>query len=125
MKKITALTLIAFCSLPALAQGQGGFSNPVQASAGGFSGPSVTATTIEQAKSLRDDAKVTLRGYIEKSLGGDNYLFKDETGTITVDIDSHRWNGQNVTPKDKVELQGEVDKDWNSVEIDVDRIIKL
>ena len=30
-----------------------------------------------------------------------------------------------VTPKDTVEIQGEVDKDWNSVEIDVKQIRKV
>ena len=35
------------------------------------------------------------------------------------------WNGVTVTPKDTVEIQGEVDKDWNSVEIDVKQIRKV
>ena len=30
-----------------------------------------------------------------------------------------------VTPQDKVELQGKVDKDWNEFEIDVKQVIKL
>ncbi|MDI5434721.1 NirD/YgiW/YdeI family stress tolerance protein, partial [Salmonella enterica subsp. enterica serovar Kentucky] len=41
------------------------------------------------------------------------YVFKDATGTINVDIDHKRWNGLTVTPQDTVEIQGEVDKDWN------------
>ncbi|GCS46334.1 hypothetical protein HmCmsJML009_03941 [Escherichia coli] len=45
-------------------------------------------------------------------------MFKDASGTINVDIDHKRWNGVTVTPKYTVEIPGEVDKDWNSVEID-------
>ncbi|MDR8274407.1 NirD/YgiW/YdeI family stress tolerance protein, partial [Acinetobacter baumannii] len=41
-----------------------------------------------------------------------------------VDIDHKRWNGVTVGPQDTVESQGEVDKDWNSVEIDVKQIRK-
>ena len=36
-----------------------------------------------------------------------------------------RWNGQTITPKDKVQLEGKVDKDWSSVEVDVKNIKKL
>ncbi len=92
---------------------------------GGFQGPSVSASTVEQAKTMRDDTYVTLQGNIVQHLGGDRYLFQDNTGNITVDIDNHKWAGQNITPNDKVEIQGEVDKDWNSVEIDVDLIRKI
>ncbi|MDH8131763.1 OB fold stress tolerance protein YgiW, partial [Klebsiella pneumoniae] len=78
-----------------------------------------SVTTVESAKSLRDDTWVTLRGNIVERISDDLYVFKDASGTINVDIDHKRWNGVTVTPKDTVEIQGEVDKDWNSVEIDV------
>ena len=51
--------------------------------------------------------------------------YNDATGTVNVDIDHKRWNGVTVTPQDVVEIQGEVDKDWNSVEIDVKQITKV
>ena len=79
----------------------------------------------ESAKSLRDDTWVTLRGNIVERISDDLYVFKDASGTINVDIDHKRWNGVTVTPKDTVEIQGEVDKDWNSVEIDVKQIRKV
>lgn len=124
MKKVVTITLLALLALPALANTAGGFTDSTTAGTGGFKGPSTALTTVEIAKTLRDDAKVVLRGKIERHLGGDNYLFSDSTGSITVDIDNKKWNGQMVSPQDQVEIQGEVDKDWNSVEIDVDRIIK-
>ncbi|MDR1935344.1 MAG: NirD/YgiW/YdeI family stress tolerance protein, partial [Candidatus Accumulibacter sp.] len=62
---------------------------------------------------------------IIRHLGKDKYLFKDATGEITVEIDDDEWGGQTITPDDLVELQGEIDKEWRRVEIDVDRVLPL
>ncbi|MGK9173901.1 YgiW/YdeI family stress tolerance OB fold protein [Yokenella regensburgei] len=135
MKKIAAMTaIVMICSAPVFAantnqtaaQG-GGFNGPGATSAqgGGFTGPAGGTATVERAKSMRDDAWVTLRGNIVERLSDDVYTFKDTTGTINVDIDHKRWNGVSVGPQDVVEIQGEVDKDWNSVEIDVKQVNKV
>lgn len=71
------------------------------------------------------DARVALKGHIIQSLGGKDYLFKDATGTITVEISEKRWQGQKIGPDDLVEIRGEVDKEWSKVTIEVKRIIKL
>ena len=135
MKKIAAITaIVALCSAPVFAANQGGFSGPganqtqtqaQQTQAGGFVGPNGSSTTVANVKSLRDDTWVTLRGNITERISDDLYVFKDASGTINVDIDHKRWSGQTVTPQDTVEIQGEVDKDWNSVEIDVKQIRKV
>ncbi len=133
MKKIAAITaIVALVSMPVLAAEQGGFSGPgaahtsqTTAQKGGFVGPNGSVTTVENAKSLRDDTWVTLRGKIVERISDDLYKFQDASGTVNVDIDHKRWNGVTVTPKDTVEIQGEVDKDWNSVEIDVKQISKV
>lgn len=128
MKKLAAMVAVmALCSAPVLAAQQGGFSGPTatQSQTGGFVGPNGSSTTVESAKSLRDDTWVTLRGNIVERISDDLYLFKDATGTVNVDIDHKRWNGVTVGPQDLVEIQGEVDKDWNSVEIDVKQITKV
>ena len=74
---------------------------------------------------MRDDAPVTLRGNIVKHLGKDKYLFQDSSGTIQVEIDDDKWQGQTIGPNDTVELHGEIDRDFNSVEVEVDRVVKL
>ena len=128
MKKFAAvIAVMALCSAPVMSAEQGGFSGPsaTQSQAGGFQGPNGSVTTVESAKSLRDDTWVPLRGNIVERISDDLYVFKDASGTINVDIDHKRWNGVTVTPKDTVEIQGEVDKDWNSVEIDVKQIRKV
>ena len=131
MKKIAAMTaIVALVSMPAAEQG--GFTGPSSttqvsstAQAGGFTGPSGAVTTVANAKSLRDDTWVTLRGKITERISDDLYKFQDASGVINVDIDHKRWNGVTVGPQDTVEIQGEVDKDWNSVEIDVKQIRKI
>lgn len=128
MKKLAAIiAVMALSSAPVLAAQQGGFSGPTatQSQSGGFVGPNGSSTTVESAKSLRDDTWVTLRGNIVERISDDLYLFKDATGSVNVDIDHKRWNGVTVTPQDVVEIQGEVDKDWNSVEIDVKQVTKV
>ncbi len=47
-----------------------------------------------------------LRGNITERLSDDRYTFRDESGTVVVEIDHKRWNGVTVTPQDKVELRG-------------------
>lgn len=109
MKKFAAvIAVMALCSAPVMAAEQGGFSGPsaTQSQAGGFQGPNGSVTTVESAKSLRDDTWVTLRGNIVERISDDLYVFKDASGTINVDIDHKRWNGVTVTPKDTVEIQG-------------------
>ena len=133
MKKIAAMTaIVALVSMPVLAAEQGGFTGPSSttqvsstAQAGGFTGPSGAVTTVANAKSLRDDTWVTLRGKITERISDYLYKFQDASGVINVDIDHKRWNGVTVGPQDTVEIQGEVDKDWNSVEIDVKQIRKI
>ena len=131
MKKYTLAALIALCSAPVLAQ-QGGFLDPAapqthtqNTQQGGFSGPSAALTTVDKVKSMSDDTWVMLQGNIEQRVGDDTYTFRDASGTLTVEIDKKRWNGQTITPKDKVQLEGKVDKDWSNVEVDVKTIKKL
>ncbi|MBA0180896.1 YgiW/YdeI family stress tolerance OB fold protein [Pectobacterium carotovorum] len=131
MKKAAALLVItALVSAPAFAaQSGGGFVNPetpaVGTHQGGFVDSQSSLTTVDKAKDLRDDSWVMLRGNIEKRLGDENYLFRDSTGTMEVEIDHKRWNGQMVSPTDKVEISGELDKEFNAVGVDVKQIRKL
>ncbi|HID9467352.1 MULTISPECIES: YgiW/YdeI family stress tolerance OB fold protein [Serratia] len=131
MKKYTLAALIALCSAPVMAQ-QGGFLDPAapqthtqNTQQGGFSGPSAALTTVDKVKSMSDDTWVMLQGNIEQRVGDETYTFRDASGTLTVEIDKKRWNGQTITPKDKVQLEGKVDKDWSNVEVDVKTIKKL
>ncbi|OAL81704.1 hypothetical protein AY606_02955 [Acinetobacter sp. SFB] len=84
-----------------------------------------TTTTVKHALTLKDDTKVQLKGYVVKAVGDEKYQFRDNTGTITVDIDDELWQGKPVNAKTPVTLIGEVDIDYRPakrVEIDVDAV---
>lgn len=122
MKKLTTLLLIASLATSGAALAKS-YDMPYQG--GGFSGPASQTVTVSQAQRMADDIRVTLKGYIVQQLDHKDYLFKDETGTIQVEIKNHIWNGVTITPEDLVEISGEIDKDWTSVEIEVKQIRKL
>lgn len=132
MKKLPLITLVAALATAPVFAATGGFSGPsdiknntaqtTPTQAGGFSGPNVSETTVAKALDMADDSWVILRGNIVKQLDRKHYEFTDGTGTMTIEISDKRWNGLNVTPKDKVEIRGEIDKDWNSKKVEVKQI---
>ena len=93
---------------------------------GGFQDTSNTnLTTVSQAIKMNDNTYVKLQGILEKQVSGDKYIFKDSTGTMTVEIDNDKWAGQVIKPGDKIEIVGELEKKFNSVKIDVDTVKKI
>ncbi|EPS0558330.1 YgiW/YdeI family stress tolerance OB fold protein [Enterobacter roggenkampii] len=120
MKKILMALIFTGFSFTALAQNSGFVAQDGQAASQGvFSDPATEMSTAAQAKTLRDDTWVVLEGNIVKQLGHEIYQFRDSSGTVNIEIDDKRWPGKNVSPTDKVRLEGKVEKDWNSVNIDV------
>ena len=113
----TVFAVAVAVALPVYAQG--GFVDNASQSA--------SALTIEEAKKLRDDSPVQLQGNIVRALGDEKYTFRDASGEIVVEIDNDVWRGVTVGPGDKVEIRGEIDKDFPGfpVEIEVDAIKKL
>lgn len=129
MKKHAALlAILALATAPVFAATQGGFVDAnapaAQAKQGGFQNDQGSVVTVKQAEEMKDDSWITVRGQLEKQIGDEDYLFRDATGTMKVEIDHKRWDGLTVTPKDRVELTGELDKDFNSIELDVKRVRK-
>lgn len=118
-KFITASAFVVALGLSTSALANG-FTGPQQA--GGFQGPGLAPSSVAEALKLNDDTPVVLVGQIEKSLGDEKYLFKDASGSVTVEIDNEDWRGVTVTPKDTIVIQGEIDKDFFKTEIDVDSI---
>ena len=119
MKKLLAATSLA------LVLGMAGNAMAQQPASvrGGFQGPGLTVMTVSEALKLNDDAPVKLSGKIEKSLGNEKYLFKDATGSITIEIDDEDWNGVNATPETEIIITGEIDKDMlRDAEVDVDMV---
>lgn len=122
MRLLIFTAMAILLSFPA----QAAFDGP-GAQRGGFSGPAAPAdgTTVSEAKKLPDDSIVVLTGNIVAQVPGsdDNYIFRDSTGEIRVDIDHKYFRGQHVTPQNTVRISGEVDKDLGKApEIDVKQV---
>nr|WP_314264152.1 NirD/YgiW/YdeI family stress tolerance protein [uncultured Moellerella sp.] len=129
MKKLSTLALItALASAPAIAV-NGGFEGPGATTAaaqtsqtGGFTDANASQTSVGEALKLKDDSWVVMSGKIVKQLDKKHYEFTDGTGTITLEIDRKQWKGVNVTPNDKIQIRGKIDKDWRSTEVDVSEV---
>lgn len=111
-------------SLSALALGLGLMFSANAFAQGGYTGPTISSITVKEALELKDDTPVVMVGQITENLGGDKYTFKDQTGSLTVEIDAEDWGGVTVGPNETVEIRGEVDKDFTSFKIDVDQVVK-
>ncbi|AWM81332.1 TIGR00156 family protein [Gammaproteobacteria bacterium ESL0073] len=127
MKKIIAATLLIASTSFALADG---YTGPANQATTGYTGPTNSAaqlTTVKQAKTMRDDSYVTLRGKIVNHIKKDRFTFQDSTDSIVVEIDDDLWYGTTIGPNDTVEIIGEVDKDspWGKVEIEVKNMKKI
>ena len=122
LKKISILSLSV---LLVTSVAQAGHHHKATAG-GGFQGPGAELTTVQATLNMKDDANVRLVGHIEKSLGDEKYMFKDNTGEIIVEIDNDLWQGRTVTPNDSIEINGDVDKEWgDKTKIDVDSLKML
>ena len=122
MKKL--ILLAALVSSAVFANNQV-INQPVNAQYGGFSGPSAGINTVKSvldAGMFSDDTPVSLTGYLVASLGGEIYTFKDNTGTMHVEIDHDKWFGLQATPTTKITIYGEIDKEFNYTKVDVDRV---
>lgn len=71
----------------------------------------------------KDNQDVTLRGRITKRLRLTHYLFSDGTGTVQIDLGTHRIPTEVITDKTQVEIMGEYDKEYyGPAEIEVKKI---
>ena len=75
--------------------------------------------SVARVLTLPDDTRVTVIGHITNRVDNGEYNFTDGSDNIVAEIGKKDWNGQVVTPKDKVILKGKVARDANEVTLDV------
>lgn len=78
--------------------------------------------TVSEAQGMDDDTYIILEGFIIEQLEDDDYMFKDDTGEIEVEIDDDVWKGQSVDLDTRIRIQGEIDKDSRSRTVDVEQL---
>lgn len=89
----------------------------------GFQQTEQTAvTSIEKVLKMPDESFVTIEGNIVKQIGNEKYLVQSGKSTIVVEIDDELLMNITVTPKNRVRISGEVDKDFKSVELEASKI---
>ena len=123
MKKLLALTSIIFVMIASTVYAGYADNTQYNNAGGGYTGTSQDkATTVASVKTFADNSYISLQGNIVSKIGKEKYLFKDSTGTITVEIDDKVWAGTTVNANDTVKITGEVDQDFNSLSLEVDTI---
>jgi len=90
----------------------------LKTSSGGGLLDKLAKTAVEGAKC--DEMDFTLQGHIVSQIDGDLYEFKDETGSVTVEIDD--FNDVKVGPNDLVRLTGEADYEETGLVLEVERL---
>ncbi len=114
MKKFAVLSLLLFVS-----------ASLAMANNVGFNNTNVQKMSVTDALKMSDNSYVSVEGSILKKLTNDKYLFKDSTGTMTVEIDNDRWAGISADTKDILILNGEIEKKMGSTCLDVDSVQKV
>lgn len=124
MKKLMMLGLL---TVSTFSMAQGGFQANNQGTPSaqqGFVDTSATVKSVREALNAREHTPVILVGSIVRQIDDNEFLFKDSTGEVEIDVSEYAWNGQSITPQDTVEIHGFLDKEWNKTEIEVQNIIK-
>ena len=91
---------------------------------GGFVGPNgVRVMSVQRLRQSRDDTYAVLRGHIVTYLGDEKYVFADESGQIRIDLS---WEdmpyGTTFDQSRKVEISGELDREFGALEFDVNHM---
>ena len=81
-------------------------------------------SSVKEALAAKDDEKVSIKGYIKKSLGDEKYEFRDLNGdSIIIEIDDDKWGGVSADEETLLEIYGEVDDNkFKKNEIDVKKL---
>lgn len=77
---------------------------------------------ISDVNNLPDDAEVVIQGVIVQNLGDDNYLVKDDSGTVNIEIDEDLIEDNTITPEAMVLITATVDKDDNVTSLEAEEV---
>lgn len=102
-----------------------GFNGQYDNNQGFKSSVNPVVSPIKDVLKMRDNQVATIKGNIVKRMSDDKYLFKDNSGEMTVEIDNKYWGGLQVDESNVLELTGKVDKDFNSISLEVFTVKKI
>ena len=112
--KHTFLSLLAICGLTLLS------SNAMAADAAKH--PTKPISKISDVKAMPDDTEVVIQGVIVQNLGDEDYLVKDDSGTVNIEIDEDLVQGNTITPEAEVLITATVDQDDNVTSLEAEEV---
>lgn len=112
--KHTFLSLLAICGLTLLS------SNAMAADAA--KAPTKPISKISDVKAMPDDTEVVIQGVIVQNLGDEDYLVKDDSGTVNIEIDEDLVQGNTITPEAEVLITATVDQDDNVTSLEAEEV---
>ena len=68
--------------------------------------------SIQEARKKANNTYVSLEGFIigkAKSINPEEFMFRDESDTIKIEVNNDVWRDQKVTPNTKIRILGQVD----------------
>ena len=77
---------------------------------------------VSDIKNMPDDSMVYIQGYLIQNLGNENYTFQDDSGTMTVEIDSDLMDNNMYSPTTMVWIAAEVNKEGDIVALEAEEI---
>ncbi|AUU99589.1 hypothetical protein PUATCC27989T_05217 [Phytobacter ursingii] len=126
---LSGLLLLSLCTTPLLAA-EGGFESgkdpvPVERLYAGHKLQQENRQSrIKDVRDLRKNAWVTLEGNIVSKGKDSDYIFRDTTGKIDIEIPDKVWSGQHFGAQDLVRVSGRVEGQGNETKIMVDVLSK-
>ncbi|WLS80793.1 NirD/YgiW/YdeI family stress tolerance protein [Erwinia pyri] len=129
MKKMLALAAILAFTGHAMAA-EGGFKSgetppPVHKKDAGYKGSEDTGeSTIHSLFSQRDNAWVTVEGYLIKQTDDKSYMLRDDSGKINIKVPTPAWDGKEYNSKDMVRVSGYVKGKGDARYLQVQRVEK-
>lgn len=81
--------------------------------------------SVIAVKKMKNHDPIILNGYITTALGGERYLFKDDSAEIAIEFNAKK--GYRITRllSQHVQITGHVKSDWLSTSIEVEHIEKI
>ncbi|MEH5573133.1 NirD/YgiW/YdeI family stress tolerance protein [Raoultella ornithinolytica] len=129
LPSLSGFLLLFLCTTPLFAA-QGGFESgkdpvPVERLYAGHKLQQENRQSrIKDIRDLRKNAWVTLEGNIVSKGKDSNYIFRDTTGKIDIEIPDKVWSGQHFGAQDLVRVSGQVEGQGNETKIMVEVLSK-
>ena len=82
-------------------------------------------TKVSDADKWQDDQFIVLEGNIVKQVGKKDFVFKDTSGELTLEINRKAWRDGLISPEDKIRIVADVEKSWGKTEVEAFSVEKV